>query len=669
MSFIHMSYLPWILLGFAIFMVLIFIFEYRYFKWVRRYWFLRRSFISYLSTLFYLAGVLCLLVSLLDLRGPETKIKSQIPDQKTVIMIDTSMSMLAEDVRPNRFQKALLLARHFVNKAIGHQIAVVVFSDTQKRVIPFTDDIDLLDSRIGALENLDLNNAGTSLRQSFLEAIQYLREESGDGENVNGNIVIFSDGEEHGANLKMNVPSGINVAFVGIGTLQGAAIPIRSSGPGDVKYFDSFKLYKGEKVTTKLDEASIERFGNGISHYKYWVASSYSMPTDEVISFFRDIFKSKTSTGDVRIRPVLYEYVVIPGVILISLGFLLSLPKTFVASLLFISLLGSSSLRAQEAPPADEAQKKLSPETERYLDRLKKGDLTKEEKSKLGELLLKDGKVPESIEVYKENQTEKDKNSEALFNYGTANLKAGHIKEGVNILSNLRKQLEADSKSKNKDLIQKIDSNLAFAFSAQNSQKKKQEQKQDQNKQQEQKNQDQQKQDQQKQGEKKDDKKQGQGKNNQQNQDKQNQDKKDQNKKDQKQGQNQQQQQQQSPSNQNNEQKKDDQKKDQGKDKKKDQNKDQDKDKEQKDQEEKKDQGPKSLEEREEQIKRQRMMKKVPAMLKELMQDHETLIATARKALDVASEAGDEASADLMTQRLAAHEKFAWMLRSTLGGR
>jgi starvation-inducible DNA-binding protein len=56
-------------------------------------------------------------------------------------------------------------------------------------------------------------------------------------------------------------------------------------------------------------------------------------------------------------------------------------------------------------------------------------------------------------------------------------------------------------------------------------------------------------------------------------------------------------------------------------------------------------------------------------MLKELMQDHETLIATARKAFEAADAAGDEASADLMTQRLAAHEKFAWMLRSTLGGR
>ena len=61
--------------------------------------------------------------------------------------------------------------------------------------------------------------------------------------------------------------------------------------------------------------------------------------------------------------------------------------------------------------------------------------------------------------------------------------------------------------------------------------------------------------------------------------------------------------------------------------------------------------------------------KEATAMLKELLKDHETLIATAREAFDAADAAGDEASADLMTQRLAAHEKFAWMLRSTLGGR
>jgi starvation-inducible DNA-binding protein len=57
------------------------------------------------------------------------------------------------------------------------------------------------------------------------------------------------------------------------------------------------------------------------------------------------------------------------------------------------------------------------------------------------------------------------------------------------------------------------------------------------------------------------------------------------------------------------------------------------------------------------------------AMLKELMKDHETLIATSRAALKVADDDGDDVTVDLLTQRMAAHEKFAWMLRSTLGGR
>lgn len=59
--------------------------------------------------------------------------------------------------------------------------------------------------------------------------------------------------------------------------------------------------------------------------------------------------------------------------------------------------------------------------------------------------------------------------------------------------------------------------------------------------------------------------------------------------------------------------------------------------------------------------------KDAPAMLTELMRDHETLIATARDALKAADDEGDDVTVDLLTARLAAHEKSTWMLRSTLG--
>lgn len=54
-------------------------------------------------------------------------------------------------------------------------------------------------------------------------------------------------------------------------------------------------------------------------------------------------------------------------------------------------------------------------------------------------------------------------------------------------------------------------------------------------------------------------------------------------------------------------------------------------------------------------------------MLKNLIEGHEQVVHTARKALSLAGEHGDEATADLVAPRITAHEKFAWMLRATAG--
>jgi starvation-inducible DNA-binding protein len=53
-------------------------------------------------------------------------------------------------------------------------------------------------------------------------------------------------------------------------------------------------------------------------------------------------------------------------------------------------------------------------------------------------------------------------------------------------------------------------------------------------------------------------------------------------------------------------------------------------------------------------------------MIKELVDGHEAVCQTARKVFPAANQADDEATADLLTQRLQLHEKTAWMLRSML---
>lgn len=60
--------------------------------------------------------------------------------------------------------------------------------------------------------------------------------------------------------------------------------------------------------------------------------------------------------------------------------------------------------------------------------------------------------------------------------------------------------------------------------------------------------------------------------------------------------------------------------------------------------------------------------KSADKMVEELMRDHETVIATARAVFREA-EADDPVTADIITERLTIHEKHAWMLRATLGGK
>lgn len=56
-------------------------------------------------------------------------------------------------------------------------------------------------------------------------------------------------------------------------------------------------------------------------------------------------------------------------------------------------------------------------------------------------------------------------------------------------------------------------------------------------------------------------------------------------------------------------------------------------------------------------------------MVEELKRDNETVCRTAREIFPLAEKADDQATMDLITQRFQAHEKHAWMLRSTLGGK
>ncbi len=594
MNFTNTQYLPHIIIGSLILAILIIYLNYKYFAWVKSYWFYERSWMSRISAFIYVISIFLMLLSLLDLRGPEERVKSNLPDQRTIIIIDSSTSMLAEDIRPSRFGKAIQLARHFVKNAPGHQISIVLFSDIQKRLIPFTDDIDLLDSRLAALEKTNAVSGGSNISQAIAESVGYF-DFDGEKKNSTGNILVFTDAEESEGAFDEEIGSNINLAVVGIGTSKGANIPLRWED-------GSFRGYKnqkgGQQVITKLDEAYIKKMGKNVKNYKYWIANSYSLPTEDILNFFRGTYNKSNNKGDMRVRPVFSHLILIPAIILYCLSIVLGRFASFrtAASIVFVLFaLGSTGVKAQDEGPKKE--KELPASVKRDVEKMKSGKADRKEILKIAENLLKANDDERASELYKE-YGRGDDGQEVAFNQATALLKTHKIDEALPLIQNIMKN------SKDEALKDKLRHNILLAMNSDGKGKSdKKDDKKDDKEQDEKKDQD------------KKDNKDDKGKDGKdgKDKDKDQKDQKDQKGKDGKDG---------KDSKGKDQDQKDQEQKNDGKG-------DKDKDKPQKDPKDldkpERPQGPSNLQEKEKMIEQQRKMVKTPAMIKQILNDDREL--------------------------------------------
>lgn len=594
MSFLNSHYLIYIIMAYVVLMAVLFKINRGYFQWIKTYWFFEQSNWNKVANFFYGLAIFLFLLSLLDLRGPETKVRASLPDQRTIIVLDSSLSMLCEDVRPSRFVKSIQLARHFIKGAAGHQIAIVLFSDLQKRLIPFTDDIDLLDSRLAALEKVNSVSGGTNIGQAITEAANYFESDATDGEKGEGggNILVFTDAEEGEENFKLDISNNINLGVVGVGTVKGGNIPLRWEDGS----FRGYKTVKNEMVTTRLDENYIKSMGKNLKNFRFWIANSYSLPTEEIMDFFRATYNQKHNSGDLRVRPVFSHYILIPAILIYCLGVLFGRLNSFrtIKALLIVCLLAKKVL-AGEAPEAPE----LPPEIKKDLSRIRKGAASRVEILKTAEKLLKAKEDQKASELYKEYSGKNDEEA-VRFNHATSLLKNGKMKEAMPIVQELL------ANSKNEDLKNKIRSNLTVAVKKQKEQKDKKE------------NKDEKKDDKKDENDKKDnkDEKKQDDKKDGQKQDKNKDDKKQDNKEDKSSA------------------GKDD-KKGGGKEEedKKEEKKKPEKDKDKKDKDEKEgnegdkpeEKKPQTLEQKEKEIEQKRKMTKTPGMIKQIMNDDRDL--------------------------------------------
>lgn len=169
-----------------------------------------------------------------------------------IIIVDTSRSMLAEDVKPSRLLRAKLAAQDLIGTLSGDRVAIIAFAGTAFLQAPLTVDYN---AALGSLKELDteiIPQGGTNLEAALKSA----REAFGKGESENRAVVVFSDGEELDANaekLAGELKGEMRIFTVGVGTPEGALIPVRLRGGGQ----EFIKDEAGNVVKSKLDETRL----------------------------------------------------------------------------------------------------------------------------------------------------------------------------------------------------------------------------------------------------------------------------------------------------------------------------------------------------------------------------------------------------------------------------
>ena len=147
-----------------------------------------------------------------------------------VFAIDVSKSMLAEDVAPNRLEKAQQLTAQIINNLVSDRVGIIAYAGKAVPQLPITTDYAAAKMFLQNMNTDMLSSQGTAID----EAIQLSRTYFNDAEQTNRVLVIISDGEDH-KDLNLDVAKaaakeGIKIFTIGVGSEKGGPIPLKRNG-------------------------------------------------------------------------------------------------------------------------------------------------------------------------------------------------------------------------------------------------------------------------------------------------------------------------------------------------------------------------------------------------------------------------------------------------------
>src|SRR2546422_4546929 len=172
-----------------------------------------------------------------------------------IVAVDTSLSMLAEDVKPNRMAQARAAVGSFIDLLLGDRVGVVAFAGTSYVACPLTLDYTAARMFVDVLDVDLIPIQGTAIADAIQTATAAFRP----GERRYKVLVLITDGEDHEGNVAAAAGAaaagGVDIYTVGVGSPGGEPIPLRNAR-GDIIGYKEDREHR--KVTSRLGETDLE---------------------------------------------------------------------------------------------------------------------------------------------------------------------------------------------------------------------------------------------------------------------------------------------------------------------------------------------------------------------------------------------------------------------------
>ncbi|MDH7605772.1 MAG: VWA domain-containing protein [Melioribacter sp.] len=268
-----------------------------------------------------------LMLILIALANPQVGTKIEEVKQIGIdvyILLDVSKSMLAEDIKPSRLEKAKYEISKLIQRLKGDRIGLIVFAGEAYVQIPLTSDYSAANLFLNAVDVNSVPQPGTAIAPAIKLALKSFKYDDG----TKKAIVIITDGEDHQGELESVLDEAnskeVAIYAIGFGSPAGVPIPIYNEAGVQVGYK---KDNQGNIVLTRLNEEILKQITSKCNG-KYYRGTNTE---DELEAIYNDLAKIEQSEyGSKRITE--YEdrfyYFLFPAILLLIIDFFISSNKS-----------------------------------------------------------------------------------------------------------------------------------------------------------------------------------------------------------------------------------------------------------------------------------------------------------------------------------------------------